>query len=52
MSLKEREKNITEILEKRYQIILEKNPKGFEVTVNKSLPVSNIIKTKKKNQSG
>ena len=43
MSLKEREKNITEILERDTKSYWKKNPKGFEVTVNKSLPVSNIL---------
>ena len=38
MSLKEREKNITEILERDTKSYWKKNPKGFEVTVNKSLP--------------
>ena len=42
MSLKEREKNIIEI-QKEIPNHIGKNPKGFEVTVNKSLPVSNIL---------
>ena len=43
MSLKEREKQIIEILEKDTKSYWKENPKGFEVTVDKSLPVSNIL---------
>ena len=42
-SLKEREKKLIEILEKNVDSYWKKNQKGFEVIVDKSLPVTDIL---------
>lgn len=42
-SLKEREKKLIKILEKNIDSYWKKNQKGFEVIVNKSLPVTDIL---------
>ena len=42
-SLKEREKKLIEILEKNVDSYWKKNQKGFEIIVDKSLPVTDIL---------